>query len=436
MFRKFLQTIHSLGIDPSADKVLLAVSGGVDSMVLTHLFMRTGISIGIAHINHRTRNGQSDADARFVNEYCTKNALVCHYAVMSDKDKAHGNFQDLAHHYRYAFFRKTADKQRYTHIVTAHHRDDQTETILMNILRGNGVHGMPEVTGQITRPLLHFTKKDIVAYAKNNNITYVSDTSNEIPGYTRNFLRLEIIPRLENLFPHLSQRLLALAERQSDDAALMEEVITSFIPRISQGNKYIYNISDLLNFSHNKMAVYHVFKKYGMNRAQAEMVTDNWHTPGRFVHTKTHEILIDRNTIIVCPLSDKSDLIFMFSPDENPILELPGALISATAEDSWVKTDDQKVLFVSEAVLNFPLTVRRWKPGDRFQPFGMNGASKKVKKFFTDEKVDRFSKHEKWLILSDNEIIWIAGMRASELTRFNRDDPGPFWKFVFEDISE
>ena len=228
MLEDFLSYIESNLSVIREDKILLSVSGGIDSMVMLHLFRQLGYKIEVAHINHSTRNGESDKDMAFVEQYCEEKLIPFHAKILEYADLQKGNFQENARNERFAFLHKTATDQNCKWIATAHHKDDRWETFLMHLNRKSGIQGLTSLRSkenQIIHPLLIFTKEQIVNYGKNNNISFVHDKSNDSDDYKRNAIRNRITPEIVNLFPDFIKNVNQSINHLDETYDLIQELI-------------------------------------------------------------------------------------------------------------------------------------------------------------------------------------------------------------------
>ena len=267
----------SLGVD-TTQKVLVAVSGGIDSMVLAHLTRASGMVIGIAHVDHGTRKGESGLDRIFVKKY-TEGLSVPLHIHQIDADSIKGNFHQVTRNIRYTFFHSLD----YDYILTGHHYEDQVETVLMNVLSGRSLEGIPEKNGKVLRPLIEFTKEEIKSYAITHDIAYREDSSNLKNDYFRNFLRHNIIPLLVEQDPQVKQKVIGLSQKVTQDLLLLDSltVLTDSEETIS-----LDSITD-----QGPVHLYHTIKKYGFTRSQAHDCHSSLHKKGLRYLSPTHLIV-------------------------------------------------------------------------------------------------------------------------------------------------
>lgn len=399
-------------------KLLLATSGGIDSMVLAHLFHALNFQIGIAHCNFNLRGKESDADEKFVKQFAQENQIPFYTTSFQTEVYANENklsIQLAARKLRYDWFNDVLIKENYTCIATGHHLDDQVETFLINLTRGTGLEGLtgiPAQNGNIIRPLLPFSREEIEFFAQENNIIWREDSSNSSNKYLRNKMRHDIIPILKELNPsfldsfqntlsHLKQ-----SNDLSEDASKMvyEKVIVEF-----EGKKEI-NLSALLQFKSYKSYLYQWLKKYDFTGWEDIYDLVNAQ-PGKQVFSETHVILKDRDKLIVFPKTEKKEYQEYFLNKNKKTLKVP-LNINVSKVDNISNTTNS-VIFVDEDKIQFPLIIRKKQEGDFFYPSGMNG-KKKLSKYFKDEKYSLIDKEKQWILTSKNEVVWVIGKRADQ----------------------
>lgn len=407
-------------------KLLLAVSGGVDSMVLAHLFKALDYDIAIAHCNFGLRGEESDGDTEFVQHYATKK-LILHFithfdtALFASDNKL--SVQVAARQLRYMWFDEIMQQNGFDYLLTAHHLDDSLETFLINFSRGTGLSGLtgiPQQNGNIIRPLLPFTREEIEQYAKEQGIAWREDSSNASDKYLRNKIRHQVVPLLSELNPSFygsfSDTLQSLQQSASlaDDAAIMiyQQVVTE-MPQ----SKTI-DLHQLLKLPNYKAYLYHWLSPLGFT-AWEDIYNLTIAQPGKYVLSNNFRILKDRNVLIVTQIAEvRSGEYIIAEPDT--VITTPLHL-----SISMVKTVDnpagKNVMYANAETLKFPLFVRKWQEGDAFYPLGMNGQKKKLSKYFKDEKFPLHEKEAVWLLGSGEDIAWIIGHRADHRFRVTPD---------------
>ena len=418
MLQQFQKNIAENFPNLVSKKVLLAVSGGIDSMVLAELFRQSQMNFAIAHCNFNLRNADSDGDQKFVENYCIKHNIAFFTTTFDTKTFAKDfklSTQVAARKIRYEYFREILQKEQLDFIATGHHLDDSIETFFINLSRGTGLDGLtgiPTQNEKIIRPLLTFSRNAIEIFAKDNHLEWREDASNHSDIYLRNKIRHHLAPILCEINPSFGssfqQTISNLKQAQSlvDDAS---RIVYKKVVEDDADFKKI-NIAELMQLPNYKAYLYQWLKPLGFtawediyNLAKAET--------GKQIFSENYQLLKNRNYLIIAPKSTNNDESILIKKDTLEV-NFHIKLLFCKVADTFFSTN--KTIFVDEEKLTYPLTLRRWKSGDYFFPLGMNGKSKKVSKFFKDEKLSRIEKENTWLLCSGNDIVWITGLRADE----------------------
>ena len=418
MLLKFKKNILENFPSITSQKILLAASGGIDSMILADLFLKSNINFAVVHCNFKLRDASSDLDQKFVEEYCNQNNIPF-FTTSFDTSAFSKDFklstQVAARKLRYNYFYEILEKENFDFIATAHHLDDSIETFFINLSRGTGIDGLtgiPIQNNKIIRPLLHLSRKEIENYAFENTLAWREDASNATDYYLRNKIRHHLTPILREINPSFSesfqQTLKNLKQTQSlvDDASRMvyKKVVTD---ELDYKKINITELKKLPNFS---AYLYQWLQPLGFT-AWNDIYKLVEAKTGKQIFSEKYQLLINRNFLIVAPKSKGID--FEFRIDKG-ISEVNVPINMLFCKVAKIYNTTNKTIFVDYEKLQFPLTLRRWKTGDIFQPLGMNGRSKKVSKFFKDEKLSIIEKENAWLLCSGYEIVWIIGLRADE----------------------
>ena len=394
-------------------KILLAVSGGLDSMTLLHLFSLTKLNFSIAHCNYNLRSNESLEDEFLVKKIAKKLKIELHIKNINIKNYLNKNklsVQIAARKIRYDWFNSLIDKYHFSYIITAHHLDDQLETLLINIGRGSGIEGLigiPE-SKLLIRPLLNFTKKEILIYANDNNVIWNEDSSNSKNNYLRNSIRNLIIPKWKDLVPDLEKNLKKTINNLKSTNFIINELIRDFknINFIKSDHGIRININELKKLNPNSFFLHAIFKKYGFNHPN-EIIKIINSQKGKRIESVTHVILRDREDLILNDLNkdlDKNSYQIKLIPQR---INTP---INIEISNNPFSNLD-KSISVDPTLLNSILEIKRPTNGDYFYPLGMIG-KKKLSKYFKDEKYSKFDKENQWILTSQNEVVWIIGKRA------------------------
>ncbi|MFC6269184.1 tRNA lysidine(34) synthetase TilS [Frigoriflavimonas asaccharolytica] len=408
----FLQKIEYLQPCSADKKYLLAISGGADSMALLNLFSASKFTFQVAHVNYKLRGLESDLDQELVENFCSQNNISLHIYEVSNKDEPPKNsVQTWARKLRYAFFKKIKHQENLEFLVTAHHLNDDLETFFINLSRGSGLKGLsgiPSNKNNILRPFLHFSKQEIYDYCAQNEVPFREDASNKKNDYLRNKIRNEIVPKLletnEHYLKNFQKSILYLKQNER----FIEKQIADIEEQILINEKPDKTIYDREFFAHQEEFVkFEILRKFGFVDIQ-EIEKIFLAKTGKSFFSERYHLLINRNEIILKQTTEKtedfSEIIILteFYKDDKNIVNLKKIIseYSTTSNDIFLEKPWE---FDAEKI-NLPLKLRHWKSGDKFYPAGMFG-SKKVSKFFKDEKISLVDKEEIWLLVDGNDDI-------------------------------
>lgn len=404
-----------------ASNILVAVSGGVDSMVLLHLLQQGGYKIAVAHCNFKLRGKESDGDEAFVEEYCNEHNIPLHTIQFDTKKEAKQgeSVQMAARRLRYEWFNQLADVFKYNCIAIAHNANDVAETFFINLSRGTGLTGLTGIkpkVANVVRPLLFATRKQIKKYAKHNKLDWREDSSNKNDKYTRNLIRHKIVPAFEKLNPAFIDSINKTVERLEQSNAIIKAEVAKALKKISveKNNVLHVDLAGLKKLNPVSLYLFEMLSGYGFNGDQAEDIEQALsRTAGQKFLSPTHELICDRKEVIIRPIAKKkTEEVFTIGEDLKT-KPLPVQLKFSIKKNS--KTIKLKqpptIALVDYNKLKFPLTLRRPKIGDRFQPFGMK-QSKLLSDFFKDQKLSAIEKEQVWIVESAGKIVWIAGHRV------------------------
>ena len=418
--------------------LLVAISGGIDSVVLTHLFHRLKFTISLAHCNFSLRGKESNEDEKFVKNLGEKLQIPT-YSIKFDTEayatEKGISTQMAARDLRYDWFQKIAKENNIDYIITGHQKDDVLETFLINLTRGTGLDGLtgiPEIQGNIARPFMIFSRNEIMVYATKKKIAWREDRTNSSIRYVRNKIRHKVVPVLKELNPNLLDTFYNTLENLKGSQQIVKDRIHNVKEKITEIHKkeLHFSIPELKKLSNPKIYLFEILKEYGFTEWNdvADLLDCQ---SGKQVFSKTHRLLKDREVLILSDILQQEE-IERFEINENtteinaPIaLKLETVTIPFDTKNHQNKVleelvfDDKNTISIDFDKIEFPLILRKWQKGDYFFPIGLNG-KKKISKFFKDEKLSLTDKENTWLLCSNNDIVWVVGKRLDERFKISK----------------
>jgi len=432
MLNKFLAYIKKENLFLSKHKLLVAVSGGIDSMALCELLREAGFNFSVAHCNFTLRGAESDADASFVEGYCLRNKIKYFYNSFDTAHYAAKNkisTQMAARDLRYDWFEQLIKKNKFDHLLTAHHLNDNIETFFINLLRGSGItglKGMEPKNGKKARPLLFATREEVEKYVRSKGIIYREDSSNKEDKYLRNKLRHYLVPELKTMNPSIEQTLASELEilRQVNRIVLTEVEKKKKVLAKATKSLCKVDIDKLKKSGSPELFLYEIIKEYGFNSMQAASICDGMDgLTGKMFFSETHQLIKDRKFLLI---RDKTEV----EEEEVAIYKKTDKIKQPVAlEVSYYKIkkgEDVKipalknVAYLDADKLKFPMKITRWQNGDRFVPLGM-WHSKKLSDFFVGEKMSLFDKDNQWILRNKDAIVWVIGRRIDDRFKITKD---------------
>jgi tRNA(Ile)-lysidine synthase len=397
-------------------KILIACSGGLDSVVLSRLFKELSYNISIAHCNFSLRGKESDEDEKFVISLADKLSIPIFnkkFNTKAYKSKHKLSTQVAARNLRYQWFDEVCEEHSFDFLATGHHLDDDLETFLINFSRGTGLRGLtgiPIINDKIVRPLLNFPREDILLYAKERNVAWREDSSNQTTDYLRNKLRIEVIPKLKeadhNLLNGFQQTQSHLNESLSlvnDYMALIKKLVV-----INTEDGFEIDVAKLQDLPNTNALLYELLAPFSFT-AWDDIANLLSAQSGKQIFSETHRIIKNRTSLLLVKNSVLQHEETYLIKESDSVIDTPINLKIEYVE----KTSDYipSIAYLDAQKLKFPLQLRKWREGDSFHPFGMKG-KKKLSKFFKDEKLSLVAKEKIWVLTSENNIVWVVGMRA------------------------
>jgi tRNA(Ile)-lysidine synthase len=419
MLGRFLEYINEKQLFESHQKVLLAVSGGIDSMVLLHLFEKSEFDYGVVHCNFQLRGSESDKDEEFVRQQVLIHGLPFFSTRFDTEDYAKVNgisIEMAARELRYGYFEKIRTENNYDFIATAHHQDDLLETFFLNLSRKTGIRGLTgikEKTGHIIRPLLFVSRREIEDFARTQFIGFREDHTNNEVIYQRNFIRHRILPVFSELNPAFKNNLSETIENLRD----AEDVFSFFMQKEKNrvtsvaGDEVSVSIEILLQFAFPKVLLFEILTPYNFNANVIQQVFKSLENlPGKQFYSKTHRLVKDREHLFLTPLPEPENRIFYVEKDDIELFTPFDLTIERAGAETFKIIKNSNVACLDMEKLEFPLLIRKWKTGDYFQPLGMSGF-KKISDFLIDEKIPVHKKENTWLLCSGQKVVWVMGHR-------------------------
>jgi tRNA(Ile)-lysidine synthase len=421
MLKQFLNHIHQHDLCKSDSKILLAVSGGMDSMVMLHLFKEAANTIAVAHCNFQLRGEDSNKDEAFVQAAC-RAMEVPFYSTRFETNEfasAHGlSVQMAARDLRYAWFNEVAEKEGYNIIATAHHVNDSLETILLNLTKGSsiqGFSGIPIKNGKVVRPMLFASHDEIKAYADVHGIAWREDLSNATDDYQRNFIRHQVVPKLRELNPSLEETLQKSLTKIYGSLELIQYAKLFIGRQFKKSSEGLHipkkTIGEFLNAA---AVLWEIVHQHGFNLEQCQSIVEALYgQPGKKFFSEHYQITIDRDEILVSERLENWDAVGVEKDNEKVALG-PFLMDVKSIDDPESRFDKEKnEAVIDKGKLLYPLTWRKWRAGDHFYPMGLKH-KKKLSDFLIDNKVSLPAKQLVTVLESNGEIVWVVGYRIDD----------------------
>ncbi len=423
LFEQFKSFIKEPGFITPESTVLLAVSGGIDSMVMMNLFYRLELNCTVAHCNFQLRGEESDFDEQFVRQQAgllNYNIFVSKLETEEYASENHLSIQMAARELRYTWFEKLLKAHKFNFIAVGHNKDDAMETFFIQLGRGTGIAGLTGIsfrTGNIIRPLLFATRGEIAEYANENSIAYREDSSNKSDKYIRNYIRHNIIPELMQVFPNFRKTFSRTLDNLGEANILYKESLEQHIKSVVHYNEeYIYiDIQKIQRLKAPRTILFEITRHYGFSSAMTdEIYLSGFSISGKKFYSSTHILVKDRNYYIISKNNGNTETRIYIDEDcrlkDYPI-NLKFEKIEYNHPGQLIFSED--IAYTDYSKLVFPLILRKWHYGDYFVPIGMTGM-KKLSDFFVDIKLSLPEKENIWLLTSNSQIVWIIGKRLDE----------------------
>lgn len=391
--------------------VVAALSGGPDSVALLDVLVRLGYETVAAHCNFHLRGDESDRDMAFVMNLCRREGVACEtisFDVAARQELTGESVEMACRELRYEWFGKLTEKYHAQALATGHHRDDNIETLILNLLRSTGLRGASAIRPRSDRrvsPLIECSRLEILDYLDSRGLSFVTDRTNLENDYRRNKVRNIILPAVESQFPDARERLCASIANLADDMSLLDEAINEWSARFVSADNTIDIDEVKRNSRVPESLMYRLLEPYGFNREQTDSITKGERSGARYI-SHEFEAVVSRGVVRLSRISECDNL----TPEI--VMETMDVRGFTPFHDVTTATFDMAILDG-----NPTWEVRKWREGDRMKPFGMKGRSKKLSDIFNDAKVDDKTKHSPIVVTRDGEIVWVAGIRQCDLYR-------------------
>lgn len=418
---RFIDFIEKNKLFGPNDKILAAVSGGMDSVLLTHLLHAAGFNFGIAHCNFQLRSAEADTDQQFVSNLAQQLGVPFHTIQFDTKAFAAGkkiSIQMAARELRYQWFAQISQQQGYHVIALAHHQNDAIETILLNLTRGTGIagmHGILPKNGQLVRPLLFLNRDEIQDIISKEHLGYVEDSSNASVKYARNKLRHEVIPKLRELNPSLEETF----EHNLNHFRNLEILLQQRLDELRQKLFILHNdeihipVNEVKNLNPQAFLLFGLLQEYGFNESTVEDIISalDKHS-GRIFESAGFSLVLDRQKLILSKKQSETPGVVNISQNDHEVHYQNYRLNILHDDSPLIIKDNPMAVSIDSELLIYPLTLRQWQQSDYFYPLGMK-TKKKLSDFFIGEKVPLHEKKQIPLLLNgNNDIMWIGGYRS------------------------
>lgn len=423
MVNEFLKFIQKENLFQSSDRILLAVSGGADSMMMAHLFISTGFQVGIAHCNFSLRGDESDKEEQFVSEYCDRHNIAFWSKRFNTSEVAlqEGiSIEMAARDLRYEWFHELMKEHHFNYLATAHHQDDVIETFMINLSRGSGIKGLSGIqpkSGKIIRPMLFTNHTEIIETCTQMGIDYCTDSSNLETIYKRNLIRHQVLPLLEQINPAFRKNALKTIANLHETGQLFQQRISEIKDDIYSEDHQgaMIHIEKLLSYSPLRTILFELIRPFGFQADQTDDIIESLNKEsGRKFFSEAYRLIKDREYLLISPVKAAQDKVFYIEANCQKI-DFPIHLKIEKLERTpgFRFSTQPHIVDLDMDRLTFPLILRHWHEGEYFQPLGMKGI-KKVSDFFIDEKYSIPEKENAWILASGDQLAWIVGKRLDE----------------------
>lgn len=425
MIEILFEHLQTTQLIPSGSRVIVACSGGADSMALADLLLRFDYDIHLAHANFQLRGEDSEADEALVREFAEERGVSVRirrfHAEETARERGNG-LQEAARTLRYEWFEELAAEIGADCIATAHHRDDQIETYLWHMLRGSswsGFTGIDSQNGNVVRPLLFASKADLLDHCRIHDVPYREDASNSDPKYSRNRIRHELIPLLQSIRPGFEKNILRQMEAFEEIDFVLTEFLSSLTPQMIElrSDGLAIDTNELRHLPFQRLVLLRVARDYGFPARRVNEIVDLIDAPpGKVLYSKSHRIIRERNLLLITPKADLPPEPVLIFEETEEVHSPAHLLVRRMNADEVTIDDDPEVACFDLDQLEFPLMVRLWQHGDRMRPIGLKG-SQKLSDIYTQAKLGTLDKEQATVVTSGEKIIWAVGLKMADFAK-------------------
>jgi tRNA(Ile)-lysidine synthetase, N-terminal domain/tRNA(Ile)-lysidine synthetase, C-terminal domain len=423
MIKEFQKYIEDNALFSKDDSILLAVSGGIDSMVMTDLFLNCGYNFAIAHCNFKLRGQESQRDEDFVTSFCQEHNIKLYkksfdtFTYMKDKGKS---LEMSARDLRYEYFFNLLKTEGYTYLATAHHADDSIETFFINLLRGTGIsglHGILQKVNNVIHPMIFTNRTEITAYQQEHSIAFVEDSTNVSVKFTRNKIRHELLPLIKEISPNFERTIVKEIERFRETEQVFRTLVNKAKEEIviKEQDKVKIPIAKIKTLTPSRIYLYEFLSEYGFNESNINAIEEALDDiSGKQFFSENYRLIKDREYLIIVENKQEKTDQYCIREDQTSITHPIKLHMELLKDLSFVRIPKTKfIAMLDYDKLTFPLTLRHWYKGDAFFPYGMRG-EKKISDFYQNLKYSILDKENQWLLCSNDKIVWVVGQRIDD----------------------
>lgn len=423
---QFREYIDRNELFTKTDRILVALSGGADSIALLQLLHMDGYAVSAAHCNFNLRGNESDGDEAFVRSFCEKRGVELYVASFNTKleaENSKSSIEMVARDQRYAWFEELRATKGFSKIAVAHNSSDVVETFFINLSRGAGLKGLcsiQPVNGNVVRPLLFASREQIESFLEDSGIEYRTDSSNLENDYFRNKFRNLILPQIESFAPSFKKQVLKTVGYLNDTARVYEREIERVKQKLvfQKGETVCIDLKILKDLHPLQTYLFEILKEYNFNSDTVQQLSVSiFNERGKTFISPTHLLITAADCLEIVQRRNTQQKHYWLEAGDSACADVVVSVSERMPADTFIIPKDKTTVFFDADKLTFPLQMRKWQDGDRMKPFGMRGRSKKLSDIFTDLKFSKLDKESAWLICSGDEIIWLAGQRSSEFAK-------------------